>query len=130
MEPVVKILPAVDKILKYAPQGLKLLISSLVDSDFDVDEAIRLCTLTASQEFNTLGERSWEDIPPRLRSWLRDQKGLRIDKNPISSTVDLLRVHRLLCRRTAGFRDYEVGLTTVILDVALGISSKSGRTDQ
>ncbi|RYP80802.1 hypothetical protein DL769_002272 [Monosporascus sp. CRB-8-3] len=116
---VVEILPEVDVAVK-GPQGLKCLISSLVDSSFSVGDAVSLLSVSESDEFSAFGELSWEDVPLRLRSWLEEQEGLRIDKHPISSTAELLKVHQLLCRKTRGFQSYgDINITSVIIDVAL-----------
>ncbi|RYO81470.1 hypothetical protein DL766_004058 [Monosporascus sp. MC13-8B] len=117
---VVEILPEVDVAIK-GPQGLKCLISSPVDSSFSVDNAVSLLSVSESDEFSTFEEPSWEGVPLRLRGWLEEQEGLRIDKHPISSsTAELLKVHQLLCRKTFGFQTCGgIGITKVIIDVAL-----------
>ncbi|KAL1860398.1 hypothetical protein VTK73DRAFT_7365 [Phialemonium thermophilum] len=116
---VPKVLPEVDAVVE-GPQGLKCLISSLVDASFGIDEAMQLLSLGESEEFGVISDPGWNSIPSRLCDWLGKQKGLRIDGVPISSTTELRNAHRLLCRKTSPLLNTEDrSLVRLILDVAL-----------
>lgn len=128
----ITILPEVEENCK-GPQGLKCLVSSLVDmkrshidseQPFDVYGAVQdtvgLLSTSDSDEFSIFGVPSWEDIPAELRNWLENQPGLRIDQRPMSSATDLLHAHQLLCRKTLGFESFEnVSIMAVVVDVAV-----------
>jgi hypothetical protein len=99
---VIEIFPEINEYVKH-PQGLKCLISSLIntkkslaDSEepFDVykaiEDAMKLISVSESEEYSVFGDPSWEDIPVELRSWLEKQEGLRIDQRPMSSADELL----------------------------------------
>jgi hypothetical protein len=87
------------------PQGIQCLASALIDENFTIADAMNL--LNVCNELYTFEHLGWEDITDRLRSWLENQDGLKVNSCPIFSTEDVLKVYRLLCRKASSMRIVE-----------------------
>lgn len=100
------------------PQGIQCLVSALIAENFTIADAVNM--LNVSNELDTFAELTWEDIPYRLRSWLETQDGLKINGCSISSIPDILKCHRLLCRKSSSMKDLEdCSIIDIILQVAI-----------
>lgn len=103
------------------PRWLKVLASSLVAGDCPNTtpaDAMQLCYALADGEFDFSGTFEWEDIPRRLRSWLQEQDGLKVEGVPIASVGDLLRVHGMILKKPAISQEaLGVSIMTIFLQV-------------
>jgi hypothetical protein len=65
----------------------------------DKCSSIELGAFIREGEFRVYNNNTWESIPCILRAFIKAQEGLRIDRKPVSSLGDLIRVQALLNRK-------------------------------
>lgn len=112
-------------------QGLQHLLTALIDDTFSANDALKLCSSAASEEFDVIGVSQWEDIPIRLRNWLGAQDGLKIGGHSPSSWDELLRRRQLLARKPWKLRnESEIGVMGVLIDIAIRFYKQICRTKQ
>lgn len=106
-------------------KGLSHLASALVRMGTSKHRALLITGLEDSltlkhDGFGDVEWAEWDDLPDELRSWLRAQDGLKVDRHPIDSTDSLITTHRLLCQGNKPTRKciQTCGALGIALDIA------------